>query len=347
MAGSTVVVAIGSVPTQLGGSGPQNSLIYNRDTVNAVWVSNQTNVSPGQGMRIGPLGKVQWFKDQGLAYAVVDTGVSTPVTLLLSNDVSALDNPVDVATATATALFNSGVPGTYFEESVYNGPIAFAPPNLDVSRFSTLVITLYVSQSAAAPATPGLAVVSFQTGGFSSESYMLTGFGIVSGILSDTSYTWLVPCSGGFLTVFGLGNVDAISIVGTNRSVNKFKLLSGDPTGLDANTIPRQFSDASAPGVGIDVQMLNADGRKNWTEFNGPVTLQYLNSTAGVLSFKYICPTVPNTGISTRASFFPTVVANARTLYSIMHPSNPLQWWTRYSVAGAQTSSLDIYAGFE
>lgn len=147
MGGSVVPIATGPA-TQISGSNLQDTTLYNMSTTSAVWVGNSQSVAPNTGMRIGPLGTARWAKTSGLAWVCVDTGVSAPININVSNDVSDTANPVDVATATAIAVFSQGVPPV-------DAPLSLTPPIwtgagsppavnfFDVTHYNSLVLDLY------------------------------------------------------------------------------------------------------------------------------------------------------------------------------------------------------------
>lgn len=135
--------------------------LYNTDTVNAVWVANNPGVSPTSGIRIGPLGSLQWTTDKAPCYACLDTGVNVAVPITVSTDTANPVNPADVATATATALLNQGIPNVLTGEMIYGDqlpmsavtygdyctvPITFADSGvyMNLSGYASVMLAIYV-----------------------------------------------------------------------------------------------------------------------------------------------------------------------------------------------------------
>lgn len=110
MSGSTILVKTGA-PTQIQGAPlPAGTIIVNNDSVNAVWVAAARSVSPGNGIKVPPLGSVQWSAPaNALAWACVDSGVATGVSLTYSTDANTLNNPVEVGAAVAAQIVASGL----------------------------------------------------------------------------------------------------------------------------------------------------------------------------------------------------------------------------------------------
>lgn len=122
----------------------QGSLIVNTDTKNAVWVSTQTNVAPGVGTRIGPLGSLSWTQTSQYVYAVVDTGVATPIIVHVSASVTNPDNPVDVGLSVAAQILLTGVPNVLTTTTIF-GPTPIAGSGLsaaiDVSGYASVIVS--------------------------------------------------------------------------------------------------------------------------------------------------------------------------------------------------------------
>lgn len=141
-----------------------NATLYNTDTVNAVWVATTPGVSPGTGIRIGPLGSLQWTTDKAPCYACLDTGVTVAVPITVSTDTANPVNPADVATATATALLNQGIPNVLTGDIIYNdsltgttwgaGEFAVIPKlqitptdYMDFTRYASVMLAVYVQDA--------------------------------------------------------------------------------------------------------------------------------------------------------------------------------------------------------
>jgi hypothetical protein len=136
-----------TAPVNPGGAGLINSgltagsLIYNQDSKNAVWLSSQPNVTPGFGIPLQPLGNVTW--SGGPVYAIVDSGVTAPVNLTITSDVSGSDNPVAVGSAVAAQLLSKGVPSVFLGDILYNSsPSGRSLTLTGVSKYASLNIKL-------------------------------------------------------------------------------------------------------------------------------------------------------------------------------------------------------------
>lgn len=143
-----VVVKRGITATALsGGPLPAGTTIYNTDTVNSVWLSSARNVTPNNGMELGPLGSAEWSNDQTQAFACVDTGVSADMLLIVSQDLSNVQNPVAIGAAIAAKLLVTGIPNVLLEDSIVTSPVAVGTYNYDVSGYAS--ITVYTSNATA------------------------------------------------------------------------------------------------------------------------------------------------------------------------------------------------------
>lgn len=127
---------------------PADTLIYNTDQNNGVWISSAPSMTAGYGMYVGPKGVTVWSA-AGAAYAIVDIGVNSPVSLAITDDVSQISNPTDIALANAAALAQSGIPGTVYESTLtplpnqtftMNNIAAGGTLAVDVSKYSSVTL---------------------------------------------------------------------------------------------------------------------------------------------------------------------------------------------------------------
>lgn len=93
---------ISNTPTLLGNV-VAGSLIMNNSSVDTIYVSPYTNVSPSTGLRIGPLGSLTWTVTSPL-WAVTDN--TDPVNVTISSSASNPSDPLSVA----EALVTQGIP---------------------------------------------------------------------------------------------------------------------------------------------------------------------------------------------------------------------------------------------
>lgn len=136
----SVQVVVG-VPTIVSLSASAGMLLANTDSKNAVWINSDASVSPGNGTKVGPLGSVEWTTPNVAIYAALDTGVSTPVTLTTSTNVSNVDDPVAVGSAVAAQLLATGVPSVLTGQALDATP-AFNMNGMDVSTFASVTVSL-------------------------------------------------------------------------------------------------------------------------------------------------------------------------------------------------------------
>lgn len=150
------------------------STIFNKSATDAVWISGTPNPSPGIGYKVGGYGSIQW-QNTGAAYACVDTGVTSPVSLSVSDHVGNPVNPVDVATAVASQLNLKGIPNVLLGSMVYSGAPTIAgsftvPVNM--SQYGSIVLRLTTTKKT----VMDLAWIDSATGAYVlDQSYILNG----------------------------------------------------------------------------------------------------------------------------------------------------------------------------
>lgn len=149
MSGTTITVKPGAPQWISGATFAQGSTIYNLDDTNAVWLSSVQAVSPGNGIIVPALGSIEWTGKSN-PWACVDTGVTDPVDLMVSDDGNNLQNPLAIAIATATELINNGVPSSLILD--YLGTITpSAGITPDVHKYNSLLLVGRFSSNIGSP----------------------------------------------------------------------------------------------------------------------------------------------------------------------------------------------------
>lgn len=123
--------------TPLTGALAAGATIINTSPTAAVWVSSNPNVGAGLGVRLGPKGSTTWTTDGAPVYACPDTGVTSAVTVTVSQDMAPPVNPVDVGVAVAAQLLQQGVPSVLVGEAL----IPANPGQYDVSGYASVAVT--------------------------------------------------------------------------------------------------------------------------------------------------------------------------------------------------------------
>lgn len=125
---ATVATMIGTVT--------QGSLISNNSTDTAIYVGT-SSVSPASGVRVGPLGSLTWQQTSNV-WVIAEAASTTPVTVLVTDQVINPVSPLDVA----AALANEGIPSklitTFIGEYILN--LESQPQWIDVSNYGTIAI---------------------------------------------------------------------------------------------------------------------------------------------------------------------------------------------------------------
>jgi hypothetical protein len=227
---------------------PTGATIYNTDTANAIWVSSATGVTPGTGIRVGPRGSIQWTTNGAACYACTDTGVSQSVTITVSTDTANPVNPIDVATATATALLAQGIPSVFLGELIESGtnlpalggPNTYGFLNLDVSRFASIVVYLN-------PGAIGQISTTCQDG---SGAYNLGSFDFPYTYTAGGGVSFAIPVTGPLLDLVlaSTATTYVYAVYGSNRSVPANRVFTGTAT----NKIFR-VSQAFTDGTRVDI----------------------------------------------------------------------------------------------
>jgi hypothetical protein len=174
---------------------------------------------------------VQWTT-AGPVFAVVDTGVITTVSLVVSSDVVNVQNPEAIAAATAAQLLANGVPNVLTEKVALNATVVPLVRNggaqrVDVHTFETLIIA---QSLALAPLNLTLSWGELTPTG---QRLQIAGPDFVNGESA------IIPVRTGNVTVTNNDTVnDAYFImIGTNRaSITPRSSLNGYTLGFEGTT---------------------------------------------------------------------------------------------------------------
>lgn len=327
MSGSVIPVNPGLSPTQLTGTTNPNFTLYNLDPVNAIWVADSRSVSPGNGMRLGPLANMLWTKEEGDAYACVDTGVLTTVRVNISDDVENVNSPVDVATATATALLAQGIPNVLLTKELFSAIVnpGLSVGAIDVSSYASLELSLelitgtgniVVQCSFSNPATLNI------------ETFFLSV--PFDSVAPNSKATWQIPVSDARFGVFVIGsnpNNVQVEIVGSNRQVPKLRQMGNA-------FLPRRFSFTGNWAANAVITLAPVDGiNEQLTRFNGPVKLSWEGTAVAITGqwlseMLYADPNSVGAGALQYVRNGPIITAS-NTIIDWYHPSVPVQWQAR------------------
>lgn len=237
MAGWTVTVPIGPSSTQLGGPLISGAVIYNNDPTNTVWVGSQ-NVKPGAGTPIKPLSYIPVLTPSGTAgvttpkqfWAVVDSGVSTPIILTVTEDASAYNDTIAEGAAIALAIAEEGIPSVFLRTLIYSATSITPATGTGLHPITTYA-TVEVHLTPSTVANCSCVVQQFDE-----NSIVIAQDDVSLYDTMDTSPIVLrIPVVGVFVGVVngGAGAV-TVSMYGTNRSVER--------TRNNGNSGARQFT---------------------------------------------------------------------------------------------------------
>lgn len=200
---------------------PPGTLIVNQDANNGVWISDQPNVKPSQGFFLGVGGVLRWQK-QGSAYAIVDTGVTSAVTLTIGNSADSLTNPETVGVAVATQLLATGVPNVLTRTPValnvsipHNSAVPVSP--WDIHGYSSIIVEIVTDPGTVGPRA--LMLLMQDSVGNVTEYYV--GTSVPTSLLSGRFQDFIVPIDG--YSNLSIQYLDAnagttkVNIYGSNR----------------------------------------------------------------------------------------------------------------------------------
>lgn len=312
-------------PQQMSGAALQHgSTLFNGDPVNAVWVSSKQAVGPNiGGWKLTPQMSVDWTGAQ--LWACVDSGVTQPVLIQLSDDVQNINDPVGIAEAIALL----GLPLTYLNEQLLAAAIA-------PSAVVTIPVTQYASIQVEAqiPNAGDLCGFTVTFYGDAALTRIVAQDFFTLGVETTglTECIWEMPVRGPFVkfTAFSI-NTDNIDIFvnGTNRTVPGIRSIYRD-------LLPRGFEYTGAAVIGNFIKLPASDLLANYTTLNGAVDLS-LTVAAGNPTGQLVMGWAAVNMTLEYIVLDPVPVGS--TIHRINHPIVPTAW---YWVPSASAAAVDV-----
>jgi hypothetical protein len=331
MPGQTLDIKIGPA-RQIYGPLRTGALIKNNDSNNAVWISSAPSVTPGNGIKLTPLGYARWIADNQQMYGCVDLGVATPVSITVSDDIDEATDPVATGAAVAAQLLLTGVPNVFQGDILFNSTLANGADTgfITVSKYASLIVTFFNNDLAHSGA-----VEIF-------DNFTGTSIRLSHNDLNAVTYTWLVPIySASSIKVIAHngGGLCGLKLIGTNRIIDRIKPYGN---GYDAMTVPRKFAAAGlACTNAVPIKIPVADGGDDLTNFDRQVFVRISNTTAvGSFGWQYVDEFNGNTK---RQVYFASAVAIGGIVEKIVaHPIVACEPFFLPTATSAQTFSLDV-----
>lgn len=259
---------------RLAGNLTAGTWIRNGDSTHGVWLSPTSTVQPGTGIWLGPLASTAWEVQQDL-FACVDTGVTSPVGLVLTDAINVLDDPVAVGAAVAARLVTSGIPAVFLNtvigvwDTFFGNAIApGASVTVDIYQFATLTMEINSNP-------PGKVYMTMET-------HEAPVGGVFDAIIGNEAFSVNDSTVSGRFAVPVVGQ----SAVFTNRGTQPLQLsLFGNnrllgtpqPINIGGQNSPRVLNSVVttvAPPGGTKIPILTADSGPSSTNFNGPVSFR-------------------------------------------------------------------------
>lgn len=330
---------------QLSGSPiPDGSMIINNDPLNTIWVSSVPTVSPQNGMPITGGSATNWnpLKKGGTLWACVDTGVTTPILITVTDDANTYLNAV----ANGIAIQNQGViqSGSKLIWSDTNAPTNVFVA-VDVSAYQSVEVQVQATNLSTFNTvvdvffdTPqlGKAPNSFVV----NDTFLMTAEGQgASGNVFPGPSKLEFPCTGTQLLyrkkAVGSASTTRVDVWGSGRSG------SGKIRVPIVPTYPQQFGSPGAINwtAGSAQKLLNQGGLgQNSLMFDERPCSVSAFSTAvlGQIAYGYIDG---NAQVQIVPLFSITAV-NTWTLATFNPPKTPIQWWFSPTTAGTNLSTL-------
>lgn len=288
MAGTLVTVKSGPCQQFTGSKLDKDATVWNRDSLNGVWISSNQNVTPGNGLLLPPQASCNWSGKQ--LYACLDVGNILPVVLQLSNDVNTVTDPVGIAEAIAIA----GVPSVLLTDVLTTGSGQFILPLaslsiLNISKYASLEISVFgtdINSNINVSCNQLL-----QASGIVCDRNIFTqnapnGTSAPAGAFNGYA-SWVMPVVGETLRIDNNDPSKLVTVIvtGSNRPVQSVRrVLQGNPQPA------RVLVNPIASGAGVISYLQAAEGGSaivpDWTSFNGKCSLTVLtNAYNGSLNY--------------------------------------------------------------
>jgi hypothetical protein len=329
-------ITINSLIAQQIGSGLKEAVIYNKSSTDSIWIGSATNTGANNGFLLGPLAHVVWDKD-GPVYGALVSG-SSSVDVIITSDISSLDNPVAVATATVTGLAETGIPNVFLS-TVIEPAVDLAlndTRTYDVSEYASLQISM---TPLLFPLAHGALKVDWHT------LIPVSGSLGPADVIMDTQYITsmqlkigvVVPVNAASVQITNVGSdTIRVTINATNRPVPKAQSLFD-------RQVARSFQLANTNVVsGTSYQLLPVDGLPSSTSFNGLMKLHaFFATVAGTIRMRYW----QANAVQNNAAVLSVPAINTETFGDFPHASlSSVQWWVTPTASNASaTFFLDLY----
>lgn len=223
----TISVVVG--PPTFIGTVTAGSLIYNSDESNSIWVGGDASVQPdSNGFEVGPLGSMTWQGTSNV-WAVLDTGVTTPVVVNITDMVTNPQSPL----AVAEALIAAGVPSKLLINHIGLFSVAMGPSYLpvDMSQYASVFLFMTFPGSPPTP-YPDLVQYQWQVSDENEVYYYVVEPDFLASNVSAYIPGVILPVMGSRLT-FNNPNPyqGTLQIWGLNRSFGNIPISNGFQSG--------------------------------------------------------------------------------------------------------------------
>lgn len=196
---------------QIAAALPNGFTIRNQSTTTAVWISGNSNVSPGNGMKLSALGSLTW--SGGACYAALDTTTGTAA-LSVSSTTTNVTDPVAVAQAINAQGVPSVLAGNVITGVTVNAPFA-------VGQYASVSFSIDIT----APTGGYVAVTSWAD----SNASLAIKTEYIEAVYTWHGYTITVPVYGPYMSINAGGCSIAINAVyASNRLVQTVATTSTD-----------------------------------------------------------------------------------------------------------------------
>jgi hypothetical protein len=303
-------------------------LVINTATAGLVWLGAGSAVGPQDGIPLEPSTAAPWTRASPL-FAVLDAAATAPVTLYMTASTSRWDpSPTAIGAAVAAQLLATGVPNVLVQDIIATNTVVPAGTGVAITGLnkyaSIIALPGYDSRFAACIRLDWLvggaggqpvdtvfasAVAEFPSGGPISSAVQPLALPVRGDTLLCTKIT-----AG---AVLGMG----IGVIGSNRPE------PGNGRMLNDHQLARlMVTNQAAFVAGTPAPLINADGGRNITGFNGEMVLDAFANVAGVFECTYIQQNgaLINGG---NAIVGIAVAANVHSQIRYNHPALALAQW--------------------
>lgn len=309
------------------GSPPAGLWLVNRaDHNGTVWISAGPTGSAAS-IPLGPGAVLQWADAATFPYASQSTSSTTDETIVVTSQAAGYSNPATIA----AALIQQGIPSTMIDTS-YGTWRLFATNStsvINVGQSASLLVSANWPQPT--PQSTGSIRLIW------SDPLVPDMPPVVQWLTNDNAYeassnTWqvpvLAPCVK-FTNLANPANADAyVTIVGNNRTVPKLRQI-GEEAGSRQLSTTTSSVGLLVPLVHSSYQYTNppADGFSSQTRFNGPVKVNWYNSSNVNAWLQPMWADIDGLGtISPRYA-----IAGTDGTIDWYHPSVPVHWYIYYT----------------